>query len=178
MKQVVYIYSDESGVFDKFHNDYFVYAGIACVGQDTMSALSRKYLQAEKTLRKIKKNKGKPELKASVITKEEKRKLYRVCSECYKFAVVIKLKELENDIFETSRTKQRYWEYAYKYGIKQLLQRMTNDNIISMENEVELKLYVDEYSHSSNEKYSLGDIILNEFKYGTYVGYDSELLGN
>ena len=31
---VVYVYSDESGVFDKKHKDYFVYVGIVVVGQD------------------------------------------------------------------------------------------------------------------------------------------------
>ncbi len=48
MHPVVYVYSDESGVFDKFHKDYFVYAGIAVIGQDNASILTRSYLNAEK----------------------------------------------------------------------------------------------------------------------------------
>ena len=47
MHPVVYVYSDESGVFDKFHKDYFVYAGIAVIGQDNASILARSYLNAE-----------------------------------------------------------------------------------------------------------------------------------
>ncbi len=137
-----------------------------------MSSLTRKYLQVEKTLRQIKKNRNKPELKASLLEKEEKRKLYRVCRDCYKFVVIVKLKNLDDKIFENSKTKQRFLEYAYKYGVKQLLQKMRDDNILSSENEIELRLYADEYRHASNEKYSLSDIIFNEFKYGVYVGYD------
>ena len=93
----------------------------------------------------IKKNRNKPELKASLLTKEERRKLYRVCKDCYKFVVVVKLKDLDDGIFENSRTKQRFLEYAYKYGIKQLLQKMIEDNILIPENEIELRLYADEY---------------------------------
>ena len=30
----IYIYSDESGVFDKEHNDFFVFAGVILLGED------------------------------------------------------------------------------------------------------------------------------------------------
>ena len=39
----LYIYSDESGVFDKAHNNYFVFGGIICIDNNEKEMLSRKY---------------------------------------------------------------------------------------------------------------------------------------
>ena len=47
----IYVYSDESGVFDKEHNDYFVFAGLICIGTNEKEIWSRKYSAVEKTLR-------------------------------------------------------------------------------------------------------------------------------
>lgn len=30
----LYIYSDESGVFDKIHNNFYVYGGIICLNKE------------------------------------------------------------------------------------------------------------------------------------------------
>ena len=38
----LYIYSDESGVFDKAHNNYFVFGGIICIDNNEKEMLSRK----------------------------------------------------------------------------------------------------------------------------------------
>lgn len=39
----IYIYSDESGVFDKEHNDYFVFGGLILLGKEEKENWSRKY---------------------------------------------------------------------------------------------------------------------------------------
>jgi len=44
----IYVYSDESGVFDKIHNDYFVFAGIIIIGDNDKIKWSNKYISAEK----------------------------------------------------------------------------------------------------------------------------------
>ena len=46
----LYIYSDESGVFDKVHYDYFVFAGLIIPGTDQKEAWSRKYSAAERSI--------------------------------------------------------------------------------------------------------------------------------
>lgn len=112
----IYIYSDESGVFDKQHHDIFVYGGLVCVGQDRASALTREYLQAEKNLRKSSKYKKLPELKAFLLENEDKRKLYRIIKGCYKFVVLINLKKIENVNFGSTQSKQRFLDYAFKRG--------------------------------------------------------------
>ena len=48
----IFIYSDESGVFDKKHNDFFVFGGLMFLSKDDKDNFNRKYLNAEKTVRK------------------------------------------------------------------------------------------------------------------------------
>lgn len=118
MLQSVYIYSDESGVFDKTHHKLFVYSGLACVGQDKASILTRNYLLAEKAIRKSPKYKDKPELKACILEKDDKRKLYRVIGDCYKFVIEVDLSKLQDERFSSRLNQQRYLDYAFKRGIK------------------------------------------------------------
>jgi hypothetical protein len=44
----IYIYSDESGVFDKEHNDYFVFGGLIFLGTEDKENWSRKYSSVER----------------------------------------------------------------------------------------------------------------------------------
>lgn len=170
---VVYVYSDESGVFDKKHKDYFVYVGIVVVGQDKASVLSRKYLGAEKTLRKSAKYKNMPELKASRIENEDKRKLFRLIKNYYKFIVLVRLKKLQDTCFENKYSQQRYLDYAYKRGFKKLLINMDRDGAINLSERFEIKCYIDKRSTATNGKYSLRDSMLTEFQRGMYVaGHD------
>lgn len=104
----IFIYSDESGVFDFVHNEYFVFGGIVCFGKKEKETLSRKYSRAESII----KNKGNYpkdfELKASNITNSEKGKLFRSLNNVYKFCAIIdqnkilkyflKIKDINNDI--------------------------------------------------------------------------------
>ena len=42
----IFIYSDESGVFDKVHNKYFVFGGIMFLSKDERDNFNRKYINA------------------------------------------------------------------------------------------------------------------------------------
>lgn len=166
---VVYVYSDESGVFDKFHKDYFVYAGIAVIGQDNVSILARSYLNAEKNLRKSCKYKELPELKASKLENDAKRKLYRIIKDCYKFIVVVRLKELQDERFCNRLSQQRYLDYAYKRGLKNLLRNMAKNGELDLSQEFEIRCYIDEHNIATNGRYDLCSSIYTEFKRGLYL---------
>lgn len=86
----IYIYSDESGVFDKEHNDVFVFAGLIILGSNSKDIWTRKYSKAEKDLRYKNSCYNGCELKATNITSGEKGKLFRSLNNCYKFGVVVK----------------------------------------------------------------------------------------
>lgn len=81
----LYVYSDESGVFDKEHNDYFVFGGIICIGTEEKELLSRRYSSVEKVLRKSKEVSSDYELKATQVDNSEKGKLFRSLNKSYKF---------------------------------------------------------------------------------------------
>ena len=168
MHPVVYVYSDESGVFDKVHKDYFIYAGIAVIGQDKASILARSYLNAEKNLRKSNKYKELPELKASKLENDAKRKLYRIIKNYYKFIVVVDLKRLKNECFENRLSQQRYLDYAYKRGLKNLIRNMAQRGELTLTDEFEIKCYIDEHNIATNGKYNLSNSIYTEFKRGLY----------
>ena len=72
----IYVYSDESGVFDKTHNEVFVFGGLIFLKKRDMETCSRKYIAAENTIRNGKYGTD-DELKACRISNKEKGKLYR-----------------------------------------------------------------------------------------------------
>ena len=47
----LYIYSDESGVFDREHNDFYVFGGVIFLGKEERDIASRKYIAAENVAR-------------------------------------------------------------------------------------------------------------------------------
>ena len=61
----IYVYSDESGVFDSKNNDYFVFAGIIFLSKESHEIWKRKYLSAERTIRKSEELSKEVEVKAT-----------------------------------------------------------------------------------------------------------------
>jgi len=114
----IYIYSDESGVFDKFHNEIFVFGGLVFLSKEERDISSRRYSSVEKVVAVSEKIPKGVELKATRISNKGKGKLFRSLNKCYKFGVVIKQKQLLDRIFDCKKSKQRFLDYAYKIGIK------------------------------------------------------------
>ena len=79
----IFIYSDESGVFDKIHNEYFVFGGLILLGKDSKEEWERLYRNAEIAI--TPKYQQNQELKASVVSNKDKGKLFRSLNKCYKF---------------------------------------------------------------------------------------------
>lgn len=161
----LFIYSDESGVFDKAHNEIFVYGGLIFIGKQQKDEYIRRYLAAEKIIR------GKyadgSELKACRISNKEKGKLYRSMGEAIKFGVIVNQKNVLDRIFLSKKDKQRYLDYAYKLGLKRTLQQLITKGII--EKKVDnIFLYNDEHSTATNGRYELREGLEQEFKLGTY----------
>ena len=162
----IYIYSDESGVFDKVHNDLFVFAGLIIL--DKKEEWCRRYSKAENDIRKTKKVGKNFELKATNISNEEKSKLFRSLNNCYKFSVIINQKKVLNNIFDNKKSKQRYLDFAYKIGVKHGFQEMIQKGLICPKNVQKLFFYVDEHTTATNGCYELKESLEQEFKNGTY----------
>ncbi len=164
----LYVYSDESGVFDKEHNDYFVFGGIICIGTEEKELLSRRYSNVEKVLRKSKGVSSDYELKATQVDNSEKGKLFRSLNKSYKFGVIIREQNVFDRIFKSKKDKQRYLDYAYKIAVKKAFEHLIQTGVINP-NEVErLYFYVDEHTTATNGRYELEEALEQEFKLGTY----------
>lgn len=164
----IYIYSDESGVFDKKHNDVFVFGGLIILGSDSKDLWSRLYSSAEKVIRNRKNVNRDYELKATQITNKEKSKLFRSLNKCYKFGVVVNQNKVLTNIFSDKKSKQRYLDYVYKIAVKRAFENLIEDDIIKPSEIERLYFYVDEHTTATNGHYELRELLEQEFKNGTY----------
>lgn len=167
----IYVYSDESGVLDKAHNDIFVFGGLIILESSKKDEWSRRYSAVEKSIRRSSLKYGTSELKASRISNKDKGKLYRSLNNCYKFGVVVKQKELRNDIFINKKTKQRYLDYAFKIAFKRACENMINKKIILPKSVENIYLYIDEHTTATDGRYELREGLEQELKIGTF-NYD------
>lgn len=164
----IFVYSDESGVFDFTHNDYFVYAGIICFGKDEKEILSRKYSSVERIIRRSNEEYGKSELKAIILSNSDKGKIYRSLNNTYKFTIIIDQKKILKEIFDDKKSKQRYLDYAYKIGLKKCFEHLIAINKIVRDDIENIFFSVDEHTTATNGKYELREALLREFKIGTF----------
>lgn len=167
-KMNIYIYSDESGVFDKIHNDYFIYGGLIILEAKSKNEWSRKYAAAEAAIRKNNAISLDYELKATNITNKDKSKLFRSLNNCYKFGAVIRQQNVLDRIFQSKKDKQRFLDYAYKIAVKKALIDLIRRNVIKSSEVERLYFYADEHTTATNGRYELREALEQEFKNGTY----------
>lgn len=164
----IFIYSDESGVFDVAHNDLFVFGGLVFPSKDSKDIWSRKYSAAEKVIRQKEKKTNTQEIKATTIRNSSKGKLYRSLNNAYKFGVVINQKKVLTSIFSNKKSKQRYLDYAFKIAVKREFEALIQSGQI-IPNEVRhLFFYVDEHTTATDGRYELRQGLEQEFRFGTY----------
>ncbi len=164
----IYVYSDESGVFDKEHNDVFVFAGLIILGSESKEMWSRKYSAVEKITRKNEGLSSDCELKASKITNKAKGKLFRSLNDCEKFCGIINQERVLDQIFTSKKDKQRYLDYAHKITVKRAFERLIKNGKITPESVERLYFYIDEHTTATNGRYELKEGLEQEFKFGTY----------
>lgn len=164
----IFVYSDESGVLDKTHNDIFVFGGIVFLSKEEKDIASREYSAAERVIRNSG-NYGKAlEIKAATITAKEKRKLYRSLNKYYKFAIVVDQKRVLDRIMQDKKSKQRYLDFVLKIGVKRLLEKLIRHEVIDPKEVQNIRFYADEHSTSTNGLYELRESLEEEFKRGMY----------
>ena len=162
----LYVYSDESGVFDYINNKYFIFAGIILFSKEQKENLERKYRTIEKDI--YKNNNYSGELKAKVLKYNEKRRLYNIFKNVNKFCCIINQEKVLKKIYSDKKSKQRYLDYAFKISLKEAFKSMIKQNLID-ENEIDdIIVYCDEHTTATNGKYELREALLNEFKCGTF----------
>jgi len=164
----IYVYSDESGVFDVKHNTYYVYGGLIFLEKDSKNNCLRRYLSIERMLRKNGGYDPNVEMKATRITNIEKYKLWKSLNKYIRFGVVISQPNLHSRIFTDKKTKQRYLDYAYKMGLKNALLELIKQKRITPNAVENLYVFADEHTTATNGRYELQEGLEKEFKLGTF----------
>jgi len=165
----IFVYSDESGVLDKVHNDYYVFGGLLFISEEDRDTYSRKFIAAERNVRQSESIPSGAEVKACNIKPKSKNKLYRSVCDTERFGVVISQKKLTNDaLFSNKKTKQRYLDWAYKMAIKKKFEKMIADGIIDPSEVESISFLVDEHSTATNGWYELRESLEKEFKIGMW----------
>ncbi len=164
----LYIYSDESGVFDKIHNDIFVFGGLIFFSDEERNECARKYKVAENYVRRNESISAETEVKAATISNKSKDSLFRALNKYYKFGVKIKQQLVIDNIFKSKKDKQRYLDYAYKIAVKKALVAKINSKEIDCSRVKNISFFIDSHSTATNGVYELKESLEQEFKRGMY----------
>jgi hypothetical protein len=164
----IFVYADESGVFDVKNNEYYVYGGVIFLSKNEKDNANRKYLNVEEKIREHYTQYSEMELKANVLDSKIKNKIFRSANECIKFGVVINQEKIRKEIFRQKKSKQRYLDYAFKIGLKNCFLELIKNNKLKQKEATNIFLFVDEHTTATDGKYELKESLLQEFKYGTF----------
>lgn len=163
----VFVYSDESGVFDYVHNPYYVFGGVMFLSKVDKDTCTRKYSKAEKDVR-IAIGCPDGEIKASTIPNKHKGKLFRSMNQEFRFGVIIDENKVNKTVFTEKKHKQRYLDYAYKIMFRRYLEFLIRSGIISNSDECHFHFFVDEHNTATDGKYELRESLEQELMYGTF----------
>lgn len=164
----IFIYSDESGVFDKFHNEFFVFGGLMFLSKNDRDNWSRKYSSIEKVIRTSEHADKNIEIKATTISNKSKSKFYRSLNQTEKFGTVVYQKKLSDQLFRDKKEKQRYLDWVYKMAVKRKCEELIRNHQINPDEVDNLYFFVDEHTTATNGVYELRESLEKEFKRGTY----------
>lgn len=165
----IFIYGDESGVFDKAHNDVFVFGGLIFLDKESKENMYRSFLHAERALLpSYQKGDETIELKACRLKKKHKAGLFRATNKCIRYAFIVSQQRVNDNIFSDKKSKQRYLDYVYKVGLKEVLGRLIKSKQINPDTVGNIYIRFDEHTTATNGKYELKEGIEEEFKRGTF----------
>ena len=151
----LYVYSDESGVFDCEHNDYFVFGGVILIGKEQNEEWNRKYAKVEKNVRTSLNLNKNIEIKVTTIATKYKNKIFRSLNQCYKFGCIVEEKRVNANIWRSKKDKQRYLDYVYKIAVKRAFEDLISNNVINPQEIKRIYFNVDEHSTATNGRYEL-----------------------
>lgn len=105
----IFVYGDESGVFDATHHDVFVFGGLIFLNKEARDAEYRRFIAAERKLAPLYGATDRNfELKACRLKNKHKAGLFRSTNHCIRYAVC-------------SRSAQRQREHLLQQEVKATL---------------------------------------------------------
>lgn len=166
----LYVFADESGVFDRVHADFFVYGGVIILGKTNYDAIVNKHRSLERRLRREDPSlKNVPEIKAAYLNLKQRKRLFNLqVPQCVRFGIVIDQQRVYKQIYQTKQDKQRFLDYALKRGIKHAIESANTSGLILKKEINCMSIVVDEHSTATSGKYTFKETVDEEFRRGTY----------
>ena len=144
--------------------NHFVYAGYVFSDRATLDDAKRKYIHANKELKKA--TGRNDELKAATLKPKQKRALFNSVREYESVSAVVDISRVYDYILENKKAICRYKDYVLKICVKRKLKDMIQKGVLSPSDDVTLKIFVDEQLTATNGYYDLRDSIIEELQYG------------
>ena len=163
----IFIYSDESGVFDRNHDRYFVFGGVVFLSAEARDNCLRKYIKAERDVKRAEGMDETQEAKASAISNKHKGKLFRAMNNQFRFGVVVDQQKVFPQCYQTKFAKQRYQDYAYKIAVKRFFEKLIAQGTINPNEVRRIIFFVDEHTVASDGRYELTRALEQELIHGT-----------
>ncbi len=166
----IFVFSDESGVFDCYHSQYFVFGGAVFLDRMTMESAARRYLSIEKQIRKENLIAPEDELKASNLERKNQRRLFRATNREFRFGVVVEIPKLKIrwQIADDKKSRQRYMDFAYKIAIKRFFTSLIKDGAINPSEVSTIHFFTDQHTTATNGRYELNEGLEQELIRGTF----------
>lgn len=184
--QTVYFFFDDSGVLHaNERSGYFVYGGYVFLSRSDLDIAKRKYINANKKIKAATGFTG--ELKAAVISNDQKRSLYNVVRDYESVSCSVEIKRVYASILSSKKSICRYKDYVLKRCVKSKLIDFIHDGKLNPQEEITIHIFIDEQLTATNGYYDLRDSIKEElqhgiknFDYGTFHKniFDSEVTVN
>lgn len=165
----IFVYSDESGVFDCYHSRYFVFGGLVFLDSETMQNASRRYQAYENAVRQRLSIPHSEEVKACNLPLKSRRLLLRSTNREFRFGVVIEIPALRIRwrIADDKKSRQRYMDFAYKIAVKRFLSSLIRDGAINPLAVRAIHFFTDQHHTATNGRYELRESLEQELIRGT-----------
>lgn len=169
MSHAICVFSDESGVFDRNKNNFFVFGGLILdADKREPSDVANLFSDMESKIRMKPEYANMEELKAAKLSFQDRRRMFAVLKPFHKFGIIISLNEVLDRIFTSKKSKQRYQDYAYKIGLKNALKELIYLDVLNINDSIRFNVIVDQHQTATDGRYELEEGLLMELKEGTY----------
>lgn len=165
----LFVFGDESGVFDKAHENVFAFGGLILLSDEERQNAIRRYSAMERILAPEYQRGGfVPELKAYKLKPKHRANLLGTMSPYARYGIVMQLQKMNDSEFCDPETRQRYLDFAYKVGLKRCFSFLDKQGLIKAEDITRVSVFFDEHTTKTNGIRNLRDAMYAEFKNGTY----------
>lgn len=165
--QEVYMFFDDSGVLHRnAPNRYFVYAGYAFVGNGSKDKARNRYKRTTRIIRKKKGLEG--ELKAAFLERNDRHKLYRVMKNEHSMGLTVDIQRVRDSILDDKKSIHRFKDYVLKRLVKDKMNELIVNGLINPNEDVKLRICVDEQATATNGYYNFQESVYEELKNGIH----------